>query len=218
MSEESNSKILETIKELVEGNRRYVNEEMKNYKEIKGQREACVEGQHPHTTVIACSDSRVVPEMIFDQGPSKIFSIETAGNILDNIALGSVEYGVLHTHTPVLMVLVHTRCGAVTATFESKGKINEGHLNFIADKIAPAFVNGFDGDRDSTIYNAILKNGDNVVNEILAESKEIREKYDEGKVAVVLAIYRLENGKVDLIDVKHPDSSLVEKIKEMWGD
>ena len=209
-------KILETVEELIAGNNRYVNEQMKNYEGIGAQRDACVNGQTPHTTVIACSDSRVISEMIFDQGPSRIFSIETAGNILDNISMGSVEYGVLHAHTPVLMVLAHTRCGAVTATFESRGKIEEGHLKFIAEKIAPAFENGFDGDRNETIYRAILRNGENVVNEILSKSNEIKDEYNAGNVAIVLAIYKLETGKVELIDVKHPNTEIVEKIKGMW--
>jgi len=216
-SKVSEEKIREVVRQLRNGNWRYVNGKMENYKNIRKQRSDCVNGQNPHTTVIACSDSRVIPEMIFDQGPSKIFSIETAGNILDDISMGSVEYGVLHTHTPVLMIMAHTNCGAVTATYDSKGKTNDGYIKYIVKKIGPAFVDGFYDKKDECIYSAIIQNAENVAKEILEKSKGIKSAYDKGNVALLITLHHLNTGKVELIRIMHPTKWMPREIENEWN-
>src|SRR3989338_7721795 len=109
----------EALGKLREGNSRFVNGKMRG-REVQKRREELVAGQHPYATIVSCSDSRVVPEYIFDADMGEIFIIRTAGNIVGRVSLGSVEYGCAHLHTPILVVLGHEGCVAVKATCECK--------------------------------------------------------------------------------------------------
>ena len=119
---------------LMEGNARFVSGDLapKNFPE---RRTELVSGQSPFVTVVTCSDSRVPPELIFDQGLGDIFVIRVAGNVMDPVVLGSVEYGVEHLHTPLLVILGHQCCGAVTAATEGGA---EGNIESIMTEIEPA--------------------------------------------------------------------------------
>ena len=101
------------------------------------KRKELTKGQKPFAIVITCSDSRVPPELLFDQGLGDIFVVRVAGNVVDPIALGSIEYGAEHLNSPLLFILGHTKCGAVGATLEAKGK-PEGNIGAIVKKIQPA--------------------------------------------------------------------------------
>ncbi|MBN2122021.1 carbonic anhydrase [Candidatus Micrarchaeota archaeon] len=177
---------------LMEGNARFVKGERKEY-DFLARRQELLAGQHPFATVITCSDSRVVPEFIFDVTMGEIFKIETAGNILDAVGLGSVEYGVEHLHTPILMVLGHSKCGAVTSCCGCKGE-GEGNLGKIMEQIKPA---GEKAEWD--VDSAILENMDCVKECILANSPVVKEAVEEGKVKLVLAKYILETGEVKVL-------------------
>jgi carbonic anhydrase len=124
----------EALAKLLEGNKRFL-AGTPAAKEFVARREELKGGQHPIATVVSCSDSRVVPEYIFDVGLGEIFKVESAGNVLDKIGLGSVEYGVGHLHTPLLVVLGHEGCGAVTAAYDGHA---EGNIAAIIKKLAPA--------------------------------------------------------------------------------
>ena len=124
-----------SLSQLQEGNRRFVNGEFTAKIDAK-RRQEILAGQHPFATILTCSDSRVVPEYIFDQGLGEIFIIRTAGEVLDEIALASIEYGVEHLHTPLVVVLGHSLCGAVTATVTHAHV--EGHLPALVQKIQPS--------------------------------------------------------------------------------
>ena len=106
------------------------------------RRKELVEGQHPFAIILCCSDSRVPPEVIFDQGLGDLFIVRTAGNVFDNIALGSIEYAVEHLEVPLLVVLGHGQCGAVTATVE--GGHAPGHISNVVEAIQPAVVKAYD--------------------------------------------------------------------------
>ena len=93
------------------------------------------EGQHPYAIVVACSDSRVIPESIFSAGIGELFVIRVAGNVLDNHQLGSIEYAAAHLHCKLVLVLGHTRCGAVSAALEGGG---DGFIRYITDEILSA--------------------------------------------------------------------------------
>jgi carbonic anhydrase len=182
----------EAMEKLMEGNGRFVQGLRKQYDFI-ARRKELLEGQHPFATILTCSDSRVRPEYIFDANIGEIFNIETAGNVVDAIALGSIEYGVGHLHTPVLMVLGHTRCGAVTACCQSGGEL-AGNLGEIMKRIEPAASK-----TDKNVDAAIVENMECVKECILQNSPEVKEAMEGGKVRLVLAKYLLETGEVKVL-------------------
>jgi carbonic anhydrase len=127
---------------------------------------AAREGQKPKKVVIACSDSRVIPEYAFSAKPGEIFVIRTAGNVLDDVGYASLYYALHHLPVEEVIVLAHTHCGAVTAAFKG---VEEEQLKPILDKIRPVI------EGTSSLDEAILKNGEAVAREI-AEKEWVKEK------------------------------------------
>ncbi|HWI55307.1 MAG TPA: carbonic anhydrase, partial [Desulfobacteria bacterium] len=126
---------------LISGNVRYVSGKLQAKDLSAAKRKDLSEnGQKPFAIVLTCSDSRVPPELVLDQGLGDIFVVRTAGNVVDPIAIGSIEYGVEHLHAPLIMVLGHEKCGAVKATVEAGDKKVEGNLGAIVDKIRPSVL------------------------------------------------------------------------------
>ncbi len=152
-------------------------------------------GQEPFASILACSDSRSPVELLFDRGVGDLFIIRVAGNIAGESELASLEYGVGHLNTPVLVVLGHSKCGAVTAV--TKGAELHGHLHALADKIEPAArkARAEATTADDLIPRAIQANVWNTVEQILRESSIIREKAASGSVHLIGAIYDLESGR-----------------------
>lgn len=184
----------EIMKKLMDGNSRFVRGEKRNY-DFVARRKELLAGQHPIITVVTCSDSRVAPEYIFDVNLGEIFKIETAGNVLDSVALGSVEYGVDHLHTPVLMILGHTMCGAVTACCKAApGEKPHGNLGEIMKRIEPAAVK-----KGRQVDASIEENLFCVKECILSNSPLLKKLYEEKKVKIVLAKYLLETGEVKIL-------------------
>jgi carbonic anhydrase len=183
----------EALAKLKEGNERYVSGIRQNYSIIERRKEL-VEGQHPFATILSCSDSRVVPEYIFDAKPGELFIVRTAGNIAGPIDLGSLEYGCEHLHTPVLIVMGHEKCGAVSATCQCKGDSKEGNIRAIVEEIAPAAKKeNFDASR------TILCNIECSIENIRKRSKIISHLEKEGKLKIIGAMYSLESGKVEFL-------------------
>ena len=120
------------IVRLNEGNRRYLKGESFGDVSAAVRQETAEHGQHPGAIVIACSDSRVIPEAVFSAGIGELFVIRVAGNVLDNHQLGSIEYAAAHLHCPLILVLGHTGCGAVSAALGGGG---EGYIQYITDEI-----------------------------------------------------------------------------------
>ena len=149
--------------------------------------------------VLTCSDSRVAPEYIFDQGLGDIFVIRVAGNVTDPIALGSIEYAVEQLHTPLIVVMGHDKCGAVGAAVQ--GGAPEGNIGAIVKKIAPsvdkAKATGKTG--DDLLNAAIIENTQSVAANLTKDSTIIKHLVDEKKVKIVPAKYSLATGKVDLL-------------------
>jgi carbonic anhydrase len=183
----------EAMKRLMDGNARFVGGVRKQY-DFVARRKELLGGQHPFATVLTCSDSRVRPEYIFDANIGEIFNIETAGNVVDAVALGSIEYGVEHLHTPVLMVLGHTKCGAVTACCALQGEL-AGNLGEIMKKIEPAASKA-----QKKVDEAIEENMKCVKECILRNSPVVKKFAEEGKVKIVLAKYFLETGEVKVLE------------------
>lgn len=158
-------------------------------------------GQHPYAVVVTCSDSRVAPEIIFDENLGKIFVVRTAGNVVDEIALGSIEYAVEHLHVPLVIVMGHQSCGAVKAAVEAKGE-PEGNIGAILKQIAPAVKKVRSSAKaDENIENkVIIENVKNVIANITSKSSIMKEEIKHGKVKVMGLYYSIETGKAEKVE------------------
>lgn len=161
------------------------------------------QGEHAYATVISCSDSRVPVELIFDAGIMDLFVIRVAGNVCNTDEVGSIEYGLAHVHTPVLVVLGHTRCGAVTAaTHAVHGQTQKLQRNIppLVDSIVPAVKRAIDRHRDvhgdDIIRYAIEENVWQGIEDLFMKSPAVRKIVKSGKAKVVGAVYDVGTGKV----------------------
>jgi carbonic anhydrase len=179
------------INKLLEGNKRYMSGKLAE-KDVGSAREANKDGQHPFATVIACSDSRVVPEFIFDVNVGDIFVIMNAGHCVDTLALGSIEYGIAHLQTPLLIILGHEKCGAVTAACQ--GGPCPPNIAAILEKIRPAVEKGgVDKIEESIIFNMNVAS-----EEIRRRSEIVRDLEKEGKLKIIEMKYYIEDGRVEI--------------------
>ena len=161
------------------------------------------QGDHAYATVLTCSDSRVPVELVFDAGVMDIFVIRVAGNVCDTDEIGSIEYGLAHVHTPVLVVLGHTQCGAVTAvthTLHGNSEPFERNIPPLVDNIIPAVKRAMhthaDVHGDAIIPFAIEENVWQAVEDLYMESPAVRMIVKSGKAKVVGAIYDVATGRV----------------------
>ncbi len=192
----------EALQKLMDGNKRYVSGNLAKKDIGDTKRKELLQGQRPFAIVITCSDSRVPPELFFDQGLGDIFVIRVAGNVVDPIALGSIEYGAEHLHAPLLFIVGHSKCGAVTATLEEKGK-PEGNIGEIEKKIMPAAraAKKKGGTPDEILETAIKENVRDVYKDIMKRSAIINHLSKEGKFKIVGGEYSLATGKVEMIEL-----------------
>lgn len=158
-------------------------------------------GQHPYAVVVTCSDSRVAPEIIFDENLGKIFVVRTAGNVVDEIALGSIEYAVEHLHVPLVIVMGHQGCGAVKAAVEAKGE-PEGNIGAILKQIAPAVkkIRSSAKAGENIENKVIIENVKNVLANITSKSSIMKEEIKHGKVQVVGLYYSIKTGKAEKVE------------------
>jgi carbonic anhydrase len=184
----------EALQRLMDGNKRFVEGKMKHPRQDHQRMEELVKGQHPFAVVLGCSDSRVPPEIVFDQGLGDLFVIRVAGNILTPEGQGSIEYAVDHLGTKLILVLGHEKCGAVKATVEG-GKV-PGKIGTLTKAIAPAIKTNFcpRGDHKEC-SNAFF------VAEKIRQAKPIlSQAVANGDILIVSAIYNLETGEVELLE------------------
>jgi len=167
------------------------------------------QGDYAYATVITCSDSRVPVELIFDAGIMDIFVIRVAGNVCDTDEVGSIEYGLAHVNTPVMVVLGHTQCGAVTAVTHAvhgQGHKLERNIPPLVDNIIPAVKKAINKHKDihgdNIIPYAIEENVWQGVEDLFLKSPVTRKLVKEGKVKVVGAIYNVATGKVEWLPEK----------------
>lgn len=182
---------------LKEGNIRFVNEKYSNIHVDKAYRKELAKGQAPFAVVVTCSDSRVSPEILFDQGLGDLFVIRTAGEVVDRVELGSIEYAVEHLGAKLIVVLGHDSCGAVKATVAG-GDIPK-NISYIADLIRPA-VEKAKKEKGDLLTNSIENNVELVMETIIEESKLELEKNSE--VKLVGAVYNFDTNKVVYLENK----------------
>jgi len=186
----------EALQLLKEGNKRFSQGNLAVKDLGAARRENLLtKGQEPFAVVITCSDSRVPPELLFDQALGDIFVIRTAGNVVDAIAIGSVEYAVEHLKTPLIVVLGHENCGAVKATVD--GGEAPGSISAIVDKIAPSVQKmraaGLTG--SELCESATIENIGATIADLLG-SPIIKHFMKDGLLKIVAARYHLGSGEV----------------------
>jgi len=181
------------LAKLQAGNKRYTSNSVSSGKPTSKARTATAQGQHPFAIVVGCADSRTSPEIVFDQNLGDLFVIRTAGNLVDDYAMGSIEYAVEHLGARLIVVLGHERCGAVKAAV---GAANApGHVGSIVRDIRPAVnaVSKYPGD---VLVNAINENVYRVADKICRKAV-LGDKAPS--VRVVRAVYDLDSGKVEFL-------------------
>jgi carbonic anhydrase len=206
----------EAARILKEGNGRYVGGKPRHPHQDRERRALTAgQGQHPLATVLTCSDSRVPPEIIFDQGIGDIFVIRVAGNVAATDEIGSIEYAVDHLATPLVMVLGHTQCGAVTAVLDDD-KLPP-NIASLVEPIRPAVARAREDNPEAAkdvLLNAAIK--DNVwqaIADMLGASPIIRDKVKDGQVRVVGAIYEIDSGQVQWLG-PHPEQDKLLGVKK----
>lgn len=181
---------------LTDGNKRFVAGALTHPAQSIERRAETAQGQHPFAVILTCADSRLSPEIIFDQGLGDLFVVRNAGNLVDDLVLGSIEYAVEHLHAPLIVVLGHTKCGAVSAAVA--GGEAPGHIKSIVASLSPA------------VGLAKKKPGDPVDNAVriaaklsaaaLAQNEPILgELVKAGKIKVLAARYDIANGQVEFL-------------------
>jgi carbonic anhydrase len=178
----------------MKGNQRFVAGKMLHPQQGADRRGALLEGQNPFAIILSCSDSRVPPEVIFDQGLADLFVVRVAGNTFTDLELGSIEYGAIVLKAPLLMVLGHDRCGAVEATL--KDKPLPGHIEALAKRIKPD-LKGKTCATNDKLRCAIEANVESLVKQLQNSQPVLAPLVKEGKLVVVGARYNLETGVVE---------------------
>lgn len=188
----------EALRELAAGNRRWRTFRERHPDESPAVRQALTTGQHPFAVVLGCIDSRVPPELVFDQGLGDLFVVRSAGEVLDEAVLGSIAYGPLELGTPLIVVLGHQSCGAVTAAVKADetGERLPAHIQYLADQIAPNIDHTKEG--DARIVSTIDANV-RAVRARLAAEPDLAAMVDKGKLAVVGARYDLTTQRVNRV-------------------
>ena len=190
----------EAMKKLMNDNKLYVAGKSRHPHQTLGHRVEVAKGQNPFAVILGCSDSRVPPEILFDQGLGDLFVVLVAGNVVDNAVQGSIEYAVEELSVPLVMVLGHERCGAVKAAVEvvEKGGQLPGQIETIIDTIKPA-VEKVKGKAGNLLENAINANVLMVVEKLKASEPIIAKFVEEGKLKIVGANYELNSGIVKIV-------------------
>ena len=191
----------EALKLLLAGNQRFVDGNLKSVTrdEMAQRRAELVQGQKPFAIVVCCSDSRVGPEIVFDQELGNLFVVRAAGEVLDAAGVGSIEYAVAHLGSPLLIVLGHEHCGAVAAAV---GDAKEpGHIADIVKAIRPAVARTKDEPGDP-LQNAVQANVQDIAARLRSTKPILREAVQAGRLKVVGAVCSLKTGKVELVPDK----------------
>jgi carbonic anhydrase len=182
------------LAELKAGNVHHVAKKYQHPHQTADRQQLLVSGQTPHSAILTCSDSRVPPEIVFDEGLGDIFAIRVAGNVAGDDETASIEYAAEHLHVPLVVVMGHQQCGAVSAAVE--GGTMPGKLPTLMAALQPAVDQSAHepGDR---IDNAVRDNVVHVVEQLRTAKPVLSELLEEGKLRIVGAVYSLDTGKVD---------------------
>jgi carbonic anhydrase len=188
------------LKLLVDGNARYAANQMRE-RDFSASRAARTQGQAPFAAILSCADSRVAPELAFDQGPGELFVVRVAGNFVTPDGLGSLEYGVAVLGTKLIMVLGHSSCGAINATVEALQKGNDlpGHIAGLVTAMKPGIEPVLKQPGPDLAQRAVIANVRYNVQRLQQEKPILADMVAGGKLRVVGGVYDLATGKVTLV-------------------
>ena len=190
----------EAMKRLMEGNARYA-ANTPNERDFSSGRAARVQAQYPIAAILSCADSRVAPELAFDQGPGDLFVVRVAGNIVNPDLLASLEYGVQFLGVPLILVLGHTGCGAVDAAIKvlKTKAVLPGHLPELITAIKPAVIVAEKTQTGNLLDSAIAENVRRQVSRLKNSPPVVQRSYAGKKIDIVGGVYDLATGKVALL-------------------
>jgi len=190
----------EALRRLMEGNARYA-ANAPNHRDFSSDRASRVRGQHPIAAILSCADSRVAPELAFDQGPGDLFVVRVAGNIVNLDLLASLEYGVRFLGVPLIMVLGHSGCGAVDAAIKvvQSGAELPGHLPDLIAAIKPAVIVAEKTQSGNLLDNATAENVRRQAARLKHAAPILEKSYAGRQIDVVGAVYDIATGKVALV-------------------
>ncbi|MEQ8189842.1 MAG: carbonic anhydrase [Candidatus Eremiobacterota bacterium] len=186
----------EALKKLITGNKRFAERNMQHPNQTEERQNEIISGQKPFAIILSCSDSRIPPEIVFDQGLGDLFVIRVAGNILDDIIKGSIEYAVDHLKVKLVMVMGHSNCGALKAAIAGDNvSINISHIiNSLLPSVAKARELKGDIHENATKLN-ILR----AVEKLMASPPVLDTLVEKGQIKIVGAYYDLETGLVEIL-------------------
>jgi carbonic anhydrase len=194
------------LKQLIEGNARFASGAAHSPRRNPEDFRAVAEGQSPLAVIVACADSRVSPELLFDMGVGDLFVIRVAGNVVDGAGVtvkGSIEYGIAELHAPLVVVLGHTSCGAVKAAvqhIEQKDSL-PGAINGLVELIKPAVLKVQDEKGD--IYDNVTRENVRIgVDKLKGLQPILAPRVADGSVKVVGGVYDLRTGKVEMLPMQ----------------
>ncbi|MGH3737821.1 MAG: carbonic anhydrase [Micromonosporaceae bacterium] len=188
------------LSRLLEGNRRFVAGRQRHPRQSPRRLRDLADGQRPYAITLGCADSRVAPELLFDQGLGDLFDNRVAGAVVDDLVLGSIEYAVEELTPPLLLVLGHERCGAVTATVEAirTGHTPPGHIAAVVSTLRRYVEPALDQPGDP-VENGVRAAVRGTAAELVDRSRIVREHVARGSLAVYGARYDLDTGHVTVL-------------------
>jgi carbonic anhydrase len=186
----------QALAKLMEGNKRYTTSHLQHPHQSAGRRHELEKDQHPFACILSCSDSRVSPEIVFDEGLGDLFVVRVAGNIVDDAVTGSIEYAVEHLGTPLVLVMGHEKCGAVQATLG--GGEPGSHIQSLVRAISPAVAEARKSSGD-LLGNAVRANVRLVVNQLRQSNPILADHLRTSKVKIVGGVYELDSGSLILL-------------------
>lgn len=185
---------------LREGNERFVSGETSHPNQDASRRSSLVENQHPFAVIFGCSDSRLAAEIIFDVGLGDVFVVRTAGQVIDDAVLGSLEYSVGVLGVPLIVVLGHDSCGAVSATKSAveTGQMPTGFIRDLVERITPSVLTSLRND-ETEVNDMVVEHVKQTSQRLADSSRVISDAIEEGRTAVIGLSYSLAEGRANLV-------------------
>jgi carbonic anhydrase len=185
---------------LREGNKRFVAGTASHPNQDASRRSSLVENQNPFAVIFGCADSRLAAEIIFDLGLGDAFVVRTAGQVIDDAVLGSLEYSVSELDVPLIVVLGHDSCGAVTATKAAveTGQMPAGFIRSLVERITPSVLTSLRNNQ-TEVNDMVVENVKQTSQRLVDSSRVISGAVDSGRTAVLGLSYRLADGRADLV-------------------
>ncbi|PVZ58956.1 carbonic anhydrase [Arthrobacter sp. H-02-3] len=185
---------------LREGNKRFVAGTSSHPNQDASRRSSLVENQNPFAVIFGCADSRLAAEIIFDLGLGDAFVVRTAGQVIDDAVLGSLEYSVSELDVPLIVVLGHDSCGAVTATKAAveTGQMPAGFIRSLVERITPAVLTSLRNNQ-TEVNDMVVENVKQTSQRLVDSSRVISSAVDSGRTAVIGLAYSLADGRADLV-------------------